>query len=100
MEHAQERGHIRALDGIRGVALIAVFVYHSLMPNIAVTSRPAHWLQAAATTGWAGVDLFFVLSGFLITRRFFSTRVLSDNYFKVFYIRRALRILPLYYLGV
>jgi peptidoglycan/LPS O-acetylase OafA/YrhL len=97
MEHAQERGHIRALDGIRGVALIAVFVYHSLMPNIAVTSRPAHWLQAAATTGWAGVDLFFVLSGFLITTILLDARA-SDNYFKVFYIRRGLRILPLYYL--
>jgi peptidoglycan/LPS O-acetylase OafA/YrhL len=69
-----------ALDGLRGVAFLAVFGLHFLyLP----------W-------GWAGVDIFFVLSGFLITGMLFDTRD-DPHRIRNFYIRRALRIFPLYY---
>ena len=97
MERAQDYGHIRALDGIRGFALIAVFAYHALTYTIAPSSHMGSRLQRIAETGWVGVDLFFVLSGFLITTILLDARA-AKNYFRVFYIRRGLRIFPLYYL--
>ena len=78
-----ERGG--ALDGIRGLAVLFVLLYHS---------------GAAVLGGFllqSGVDLFFVLSGFLITTILVRTRDRSD-YFRLFYLRRAVRIFPLYYL--
>src|ERR1700747_3242611 len=65
------------LDGVRGVAIMSVFTFH-------------HFFLAA---GWMGVDLFFVLSVFLITRTLLETRN-SQSYWAQFYIKRAGRILP------
>jgi len=84
--------HILALDGLRGIAVLFVFVFHSLGPLITPNGPIAYM-------GWLGVDLFFVLSGFLITSILLRARD-ADNYYKVFYARRALRILPLYYLAL
>jgi peptidoglycan/LPS O-acetylase OafA/YrhL len=84
--------HILALDGLRGIAVISVFAYHSLGPLI-TPSGPIPYM------GWLGVDLFFVLSGFLITSILLRARD-TENYYEVFYARRALRILPLYYLAL
>jgi peptidoglycan/LPS O-acetylase OafA/YrhL len=84
--------HILALDGLRGVAVISVFVFHSLGPLITPAGPIAYM-------GWLGVDLFFVLSGFLITSILLRVRG-ADDYYRVFYARRALRILPLYYLAL
>jgi peptidoglycan/LPS O-acetylase OafA/YrhL len=74
--------YIPQLDGIRACAILAVFLYHS----------PFHFKG-----GWAGVDLFFVLSGFLITRILVSHREMPiGQYFGTFYMRRGRRILPPY----
>lgn len=77
----------KELDGLRGIAVLAVMVQHYLS-----------WLPATgARHGWLGVDLFFVLSGFLITSILIKMRC-QENYFPVFYGRRALRIFPVYFL--
>jgi peptidoglycan/LPS O-acetylase OafA/YrhL len=85
--------HIQSLDGLRGIAILLVILYHYL-PRSA--GNPASIL---AGLGWSGVDLFFVLSGFLITGILFDTRAASAR-FSAFYARRALRLLPLYCLAI
>jgi peptidoglycan/LPS O-acetylase OafA/YrhL len=82
------RGHHPALDGIRGLAILLVFVYHCSGLN--------HDLFFDVYPGWAGVDLFFVLSGLLITGLLLDSRG-SQGYYSRFLVRRGLRILPLYY---
>ncbi len=89
--------HIPELDGVRGIAVLAVMAAHFEDP----VSRfmPLGWLSKVIDHGGAGVDLFFVLSGFLITGILVSTKE-STNYFRTFYARRAVRIFPLYFLVV
>ncbi len=89
------------LDAVRGVAVLLVVVYHGLFwSNQHADVGPAgRALLDASKVGWTGVNLFFVLSGFLIGGVLLDTRRLpAREYFGVFYARRALRILPLYYL--
>lgn len=73
-----------ALDGLRGVAVLLVFTRHYF-----IYPEGYRW-------GWIGVQIFFVLSGFLITGILYDTRH-AENKLRVFYARRALRIFPLYY---
>ena len=84
---------IPELDGIRGMAILMIVVYHwfVLEGNVFLAPR---WMEAGRF-GWSGVDLFFVLSGFLIGGILLDARN-SSNYYQVFYIRRFYRILPLY----
>src|SRR5581483_6988074 len=88
--------HMAALDGLRGVAILAVMLFHQslVVGDSALDRAVAFWTYS----GWDGVDLFFVLSGFLITGILFDSRSSpGSRYFRTFYSRRVLRILPLYY---
>jgi len=80
---------IKELDGLRGVAVLAVINCH-YFPWLPITG---------SAYGWLGVNLFFVLSGFLITSILLGLRQ-EEHYFAIFYSRRALRIFPPYYLGL
>jgi peptidoglycan/LPS O-acetylase OafA/YrhL len=84
-----------ALDGLRGVA-IALVLIHSLNLLESGGTLPGQLLNFVSNIGWVGVQLFFVLSGFLITGILLDTRH-SSNYFQSFFGRRVLRIFPLYY---
>lgn len=86
-----------ALDGLRGIAIILVLLHHFTVLRPATTLDAS--LMQVPILGWSGVDLFFVLSGFLITGILIDARG-SDRYFASFYARRTLRIFPLYYLVV
>ncbi len=88
---------IIALDGIRGIAILLIIVWHYCSNQAQFES--AGYVLHATKLFWSGVDLFFVLSGFLIVGILLDKRDTS-NYYKVFYIRRFCRILPLYYLLV
>ena len=86
------------LEGVRGLAILLVLAHHLVLFNgAALTTSFAKCFFALAYSGWIGVDLFLVLSGFLITSRLMQTRG-KPHYFRNFYARRALRILPLYVL--
>ncbi|HEX5106328.1 MAG TPA: acyltransferase [Pirellulaceae bacterium] len=88
------RGHIPALDAIRGLAIVLVTLYRFGGGADGVARAiDSPWLIGL---GARGVDLFFVLSGFLITGILVSAKG-KEGYFRNFYIRRALRIFPLYY---
>ncbi len=91
---ALSASHIPSLDGLRGVAVLLVMVSHFAI--LAPGSPLQEVLIGAARIGWIGVDLFFVLSGFLITGILVDSRG-SQGYFRRFYARRTLRIFPLYY---
>src|SRR5688572_16429331 len=85
------------LDGVRGVAISAVLWHHFVIySGFAPSVLFDHLLWESGSLGWAGVDLFFVLSGFLITGILYDSRS-SGRYYVNFFGRRALRILPLYY---
>lgn len=86
--------HIPALDGVRGMAILAVCIFHMTVMTPAC-GLDRVWARIGLF-GWAGVDLFFVLSGFLITGILLDSKG-SPNYFRNFYARRVLRIFPLYY---
>lgn len=88
--------HIKELDGIRAIAIILVIIWHYFACQVSNEQISLPGRMGIAWT-WSGVDLFFVLSGFLIGRILIVNKE-SDNYFKTFYIRRALRIFPPYYL--
>ena len=97
MTRSPQAGFIPPLDGLRGVAILLVMLHHF-----------THYEQTTGFDGpvasvlafcWTGVDLFFVLSGFLITGILLDTRG-NERYFSTFYARRTLRIFPLYYLIV
>jgi peptidoglycan/LPS O-acetylase OafA/YrhL len=90
----QPSGHLPALDGLRGLAILLVLLDH--FTRLQPTTAFEQLLSRVATVGWVGVDLFFVLSGFLITGILLDAKG-GESYFRNFYLRRACRIFPLYY---
>ncbi|MFZ5892909.1 MAG: acyltransferase family protein [Myxococcota bacterium] len=87
-------GHMPGLDGVRGLAILLVILHRfSLVSEETLAGRV---FGRATDLGWIGVQLFFVLSGFLITGILLDTRE-SPNYLGSFFGRRVLRIFPLYY---
>ncbi|MGA9393478.1 MAG: acyltransferase [Candidatus Sulfotelmatobacter sp.] len=92
------RGHIPALDGIRGLAILMVLGWHGFFEMFAVQPAGSRFylLGRSGLFLWSGVDLFFVLSGFLICGILLDVSG-SPSYFRTFYLRRAYRILPLYF---
>ena len=92
--------HVASLDGFRGIAFLLVFARHYSLTSH-TTSRVMQVAMGMGQGGWVGVDLFFALSGLLITGILLDTRE-QVGYFRKFIARRALRIFPLYYgvLGV
>jgi peptidoglycan/LPS O-acetylase OafA/YrhL len=90
------RGHLKALDGIRGLAILMVIGSHAFEANLQSGGFILRALGQLLFYGQFGVDLFFVLSGFLITGILLDTRA-DRHFFRKFYARRTLRIFPLYY---
>jgi peptidoglycan/LPS O-acetylase OafA/YrhL len=88
-------GHLAPLDGLRGLAIIAVMLRHFLGWQTA-HDGVSRALVGTSSLGWLGVDLFFVLSGFLITGILLRAKG-DPRYLVNFYMRRLLRIFPLYY---
>ena len=93
-------GRIPELDGVRGFAILLVLVWHYLQGQIAPDSGPVlAMIKQLLGFTWSGVDLFFVLSGFLIAGILIDNRG-KPGYFRTFYMRRICRIFPLYYLNL
>ena len=91
------RSYMPELDSLRGVAILLVLFFHGMVPvQNAELSRAGKIIFAVSQYGWVGVNLFFVLSGFLITGILMDSRGRQD-YYQRFYLRRALRILPALY---
>ena len=94
---------IEALDGLRGVAILMVLLAHFYLGSEQVVAL--HYpvlggiLSKVLLSGVWGVELFFVLSGFLITGILIDSKGQS-GYLRKFYMRRALRIIPLYYISL
>ena len=96
----QDSSRVPELDGLRGLAIALVVWCHLVEAYLPLgPSTWLGWVRAGTTLSWTGVDLFFVLSGYFIGGILIDQRE-SPRLSRVFYLRRALRILPLYFVTV
>jgi peptidoglycan/LPS O-acetylase OafA/YrhL len=91
-----DQRRVPALDGLRGIAILIVFLGHFTQFGLSKAQRANPIFYFLSDKAGIGVDLFFVLSGFLITGILYDSKN-RQGYFRVFYTRRTLRIFPLYY---
>lgn len=96
---SKDSPHIIELDGLRGIAILLVLVYHFWTIYIVPFGKISKIIVASTSLFWSGVDLFFVLSGFLIGGILIRNKN-STTYFKTFYTRRFTRIFPIYFLSL
>ncbi len=94
MTETTTQKHFSTLDGLRGLAVLYVFIFH--FSEFESFSWKSEVYLRFVKLGWSGVDLFFVLSGFLLSGILIDSKN-SFHYYRNFYIRRSLRILPLHY---
>ena len=95
-DHATAPPRIAALDGIRAVAILWVIAHNVGSADEGPTGLALKLWTVVSNSGWVGVQLFFALSGFLITRILLDSKG-ADGWLRSFYMRRLLRIVPLYY---
>lgn len=95
-----KRIYFPALDGLRFIAFLTVFIHHvTFYINPSLVGNPI--LRFFRVNGWIGVDIFFVLSGFLVTLLLLEERKKRGNFsYKNFFLRRVIRIWPLYFLAL
>jgi peptidoglycan/LPS O-acetylase OafA/YrhL len=91
-------GRLPFLDGVRGLAILFVLLVHSAT-LVQPMSAPEYAIKKMLAPLWIGVDVFFVLSGFLITGILMDSKS-QRHYFLSFYVRRTLRIFPLYFFAL
>ncbi len=99
---SREDSRVLELDGLRGLAILLVVIWHYFaLPYTPEAKTILGYVHVLTRMTWSGVDLFFVLSGYLISTNLLATRE-RPTYFRTFYTRRCARILPLYFavLGV
>lgn len=100
---ARPEANFAPLDGLRAIGVITILCFHcalygGLLTSEALARLPLGFAQRVFAGGWIGIDIFFVLSGFLIGRILFAQLARGSISFKAFYIRRTCRIFPAYYL--
>jgi peptidoglycan/LPS O-acetylase OafA/YrhL len=105
LDDQKPKGAIASLDGVRALAFLTVFIFHLCI----MTSQLHLWhpqrqplINALTSAGGSGVTLFFILSGFLLFLPYSQAILLQKNWpeAKIFYLRRVLRIIPLYYFSL
>ncbi len=96
------RVYFRELDGLRSVAFLGVYLFHGGIPDALFARNAGHAVaRSFRENGWVGVQLFFILSGYLITTLLLTEEARFGRIeLRAFWLRRALRIWPLYYLTV